>query len=270
MADAVKRDDHFEVPPIAAIAWIPYFFNLSDLPQATRNTYASTRPHAYGMLFDSGNTYDWGFDSKPPDNLQNLQGFQRIIKSQEFRGAFYLEGLKIYFDTPGLLTGYNEGQYAHDELTGYTPFRFTADGIAPDRKFTQMYSKGRGGGASGWGDCKVSISQNGEKATVTQWVDFRLGKLAELGAWVFVHRGAASAWMEVKLTLTCEGRYTIEFYGSSVPDQRLYVGWQNRLEYDMLDQTQREMDDFVLAGHRLPLLPRGRAPQRGGPGLVYP
>ena len=245
------------VPPVAAIGWIPYYVRLTDVPQ---NNYTHTWPKFYDYLFDSGN-------KDPEDDLTNEQGFLQIIKSRDFRGAFLLNGLKLY-RTPDRFIEHSR-DFRRMEYVGYTPIRSSTGKAHPPKK-DRLMRQGVGGSYKDEPNPKIDLTP--DYVRITQRVDFRICKLLQLlgGFASFTLRGAPYAWMEMDFTIYHNGSYRIEFSGTSVPSQQLYIDWRRvaSCRYDMLQATAEEMERFLEAG-RLFYFPKAvRAPRRFNAPLV--
>lgn len=258
MADAAPPIGWITVPPVAALGWIPYYFSVDDVPA---NKYTDTRRRAYYYIFNSGN-------KDPSDDLVSDQGFFQIINSHDYRGAFFLDGLQIYRD-PVRFTEHNKG-FRRMEYVGYTPRRYVDRSVHSPEKKTWDERPGVGGSNKEEPNPRIDLEPSHVK--ITQRVDFRLCKLVEVGGGIvtFNFRGAPYAWMQMEFTIYHHGEYRIEFSGSSIPSQQLYINWKksNSCSYDMLDATHQEMERFFHAGRLLFVGKAVRAPQRANGPLV--
>ena len=255
---------YIQLPAVAAIGWIPFFFRLADVPP---NAYKDTRPKAYDFLFDSGN---WD----PADNLMNEAGFWKIIREDhDYRGALFLADLKIHRSATGF-THYNQGEFRHLELVGYTPLRHVVkeDGTQKKKPWPCWPERrGIGGSHSNQNNPKIDVTS--DRVTITHRVDFRLCRLLGIrgGVMTLTFRDAPYAWMAITLTINADGSYQLQFTGSAVPSQKLYVDWQtpanirgrpSKCTYDMLTASFGEMEGFFRAGRLAGIFQTRRAPER--------
>lgn len=239
-----------KVPPVAAIGWIPFYLRVDDVPA---NDYTRSRPKVYDYLFDSGNR-------DPVDYLNDEEGFLRVIASNDYRGAFFLNGLNLYRSTFGFT--HHNSDFRRMEYVGYTPIRHVQRGSDPPAKHTDWESRGLGGSNG------LSIEVEAHRVVITQRVEFRICKYLQVvgGLLTFNLRSAPYAWMEMEFTIYSHGHYEIEFRGSSIPSQQLYVDWKRSAtcRYDMLSATHQEMEGFLGAGDILGFRKPVRAPARRG------
>jgi len=248
-----------DLPTVAAIGWIPFYVQLPDVPA---NAYTAFRATLYDLLFDSGNR-DPGDDLGPGGS-----GFFEIIGHRDYRGALLLSGLRVIFGPGG--PSLDESTISRREYVGFTPLRFLTPGFGgPIKHDFPFFSRSPGVGGVPWEGRVPRVVAGPGGLTITQRVEFRLGKLVEIGGALvssdllsFDFRGAPYAWMEMNMTIRPDATYRVELSGSAVPSQRLYVDWQgcarptcgpsstHEMTYDMLDASLGEMEGFLHAGRR--------------------
>jgi hypothetical protein len=229
----------FVGPPASGVAWIPYYFKLDDVPP---NAYTESRPWAFHYLFDSGN------EPEPQDIVSpRHEEADAIVDTQEFRALSRLRSVRVCFDARGRYVDYDERGIEPMAVSGFTPFRLVVKKADPGRKYTSHYSRGRGG-IGGGAFSGPEIGPGATSVTFTLTTEFRLGRLAELGMWVFVHNGAPLASMRIEYTIQGDGSIRVRFSGTAVPSQKFFAGSEVAGEYRMLDSSLKDVEQFLLAG----------------------
>jgi hypothetical protein len=257
----------YRVPAVAAIAWIPFYAQLRDmLADVPDNAYVASREKAYDLLFDSGNR-------DPDEDLgPDGQRFFEVIRRHDYRGALLLDGLRFRFDP--WASEVDTHRMMRLESAGFTPLRFLDRSSDSPRKRPYPYlpeMPGVGGGPRSRENPKIVSEPS--RIQISHRVEFRLCKWLEIagGLITFNFRGAATVWMEVRQTIHRDGLYRVEFSGTAVPSQRLYIDWRNcaHCGYDMLKASRGEMEGFFRAGRPMFSGPAREAPQRVNTPLVH-
>jgi len=264
MANGTPPIGYIPLPAIAAIAWIPFYFQVEDVPP---NAYKETRKKAYDILFDAGNR-------DPSDDLVNEAGFWQIIrKTHDYRGALFLSNLQIHRSAKAGFTHYNDRDFERLESVGYTPIRQKVMANPPYKKPWASYPERRGIGGSTPDRNKLKIDVAPARVTIIQCVDFRLCRLLGLGGGIMTLtlRDAPYAWMEMTMTIEDNGSFRIELAGSAVPSQKLYVGWQMppNCTYDMITCSHSDIEQFFRAGRLSGIGATRHSPQRRAPSLFH-
>jgi len=187
---------------------------------------------AFQALFDSGNT------PRPPEGFEGLDHYREFIAEKEFRGAINLFDVRIRIGAQGP----PQLEYQHHEEVGFTPMRFVINwAVIGNPKFTGWYSRGVGDGG-------ILEIVEGDCARLQQFLRFKIGKVGDLGSWVMTGQFAPSAWMQTDSRVCRDGTVSIKFYGTFVPSQKNYVDYARVVHFNMLENTEAQIDAFLFAG----------------------
>jgi hypothetical protein len=185
----------------------------------------------------------------------------------------FLDGIRVQFGASTMAL--DKSGMRRLEYPGFTPLRQWADG----KKSAIPWLPEKPGIAG-----PSPRNQNPEfvetptQIGITQRLDSRICKVLQVagGFLTFNLRGAPYARMKTLITINMNRIFTIEFYGSAIPSQLLYVDWKlaparggGFCYYDMLKATTKEMDDFFGAGRMMYVGRTRRAPVRPAGALVY-
>lgn len=196
-----------------AVGWIPYYERLEEMPPCHYRSYAAEhRRKRLGcdLLFYSGNT--------PPSNdiFASRESLRTFIKTKNYRGIFSLREVKIHIpdsEKPYLTF---ESDCSRMEEIGYTPFRLPL----LRSKRVLKYSRGRGNKA------EPTVLSNHDGAYLSHEIQFRIGRIGNLGAKLLTKYWAPYVWMRVEYDVRRDGSYTLKISGSYVPTQIRFIGAQ--------------------------------------------
>jgi hypothetical protein len=226
-------------PSVACIGWIPFYLDLSEMPECDFKHHRIAQPalfHPSGasLLFLAGNMSESGSASDPsPASFSGRTQFLSLLESKNFRAALALDEVELIVDEMGkpLRIAFK----SLDEV-GYTPMR-----VAMGRRFLTYHDRGRG-------SSDFEIITDSDAVTIRIWIRFKIGKLGDLGGFFFTHRRAASASMSVEYRIDSLGRTSVRVWGSFIPSQSLYIDWARETLHDMIGNSESAIDGFLNAG----------------------
>lgn len=213
-------------PVAAAIGWFPYYPEVQGLPEcelkAHRFASAAILPAAMGELFRSGN-------HRPKDHIRDGDEFARELMLRDYRAAFAIEHPVLQLDENGRPCAFT---FRHLYRVGYTPGRAGLN--------TRHLP--------GIGSCHHTVDFLADRVVLDYFPRFRLGKLANVAGRLMTGHWAPFASMAVHYELWTDGAARAFFRGSLVPSQSYYQDWKLCGEYNVLQCTAYQFDDFVEAG----------------------
>ena len=218
-------------PAVACIGWIP-FFAPGSAPSCGAISYGEkkkkfwSRQSAIDKMFSSGNP-------KPDQPFGSRDRFVEVLATKEFRGALVLDEVSALADADGRFIGV---EFQHLGAIGYTPLRSAPGSI--------VYF------CSGYGDGDYRLeSLPDQYVTIDIWRSFKMGKLVDLGSYLYSGTRATSAAVRLRYTFWKDGRIEISVAGSAVPTLDCEIGWTSPHSiYDMLQASDAEIKDFFEAG----------------------
>lgn len=219
----VKTGRRFSLPPAALVGWIP---SVNGPPPAElAGSLSPNAQEALNTLLTTGN-------NPPPDSFLGPGEFVDYLERKDFRAALALDEIKIVTDRAGAFASVS---FYHLIRCGYTP-------LPPAQKLFFW-------GGQGFGKSKVTVTPDEVRIRLSLW--FKLGRLTSLAARALSGYWPASANAEIEVSIFRDPlRASIAFAGSSIPSQRLYVGWQDcRSDYDMLTSEPRRFEEFLELGY---------------------
>ncbi|NMM50830.1 hypothetical protein [Marinigracilibium pacificum] len=219
-------------PDAMATGWIPYYKHIGDVPANAFTRHKHSWP-AFSMLFDSGN-------ETPPTVLSGYRDWwDKIINEKEFRGGNAIIDVKLFCGEEGYPS---KVTYKYKGFVGYTPANVQINwDIAGNPKVTVANMGGDGSEGS-------KVEWERDCAIIKHWIRFKIGKVGNLGNWMFTGQWAPYAWMMIRYKICCDGKVEISFGGSFIPSQWYYVKWAQVGTYDMLNITEAQIDGFLNAG----------------------
>ena len=239
---AISPEDEVVVtgPPVACVAWIPFYVDLADMPTSDYKNHRLAKsfmlPSALSILFWSGNPSDPGSDSNPsPASFSDRTQFLKFIETKNYRAAIALDEIKCVMTKAGKPLRLSFKSLAD---VGYTPMRVDIGSM-----LLTYYDKGRGSA-----DFDVVPDSVQEELSIKFWIRFKIGRLGDFGSFVFTGGLAPSASMSLEYRLDTNGRVSIDFAGSYIPSQSLYVNWTRTSLHDMIGNSSAMIDAFLDAG----------------------
>ncbi len=218
-------------PDVAAVGWIPFFENLSDLPAG--HQYPLSVPMR--LLFNSGNP-------EPKNTFGGFPDFEQWLYplhptgTREYRAALYLRDIVLHDPSDGSAS---RVEYEHGAFIGFTPPRFMAFGInvSPLRGYHQ--------GVGPDFDPEEEELPNGRGIQIRYRIEFKLAFSMDLLVRSITGYWAPFAWMEIDYRIFKTGRVEVDFRGTAIPSQTYYVGWNRVHHRDMLLHAKPEIDGFL-------------------------
>ena len=219
-------------PPAVAVAWIPYFVNLSRM--SPNNFTRHRKRFALDMVFDTGN-------DPPPAAYADRSDYQRYLATKNHRAAIAIQDVR-------LIEGKSVPEYRTHFSIGFTPmpfpysWRLIEGRPAPVKKIRRFFH------ARGMGMRHDSVAHDGDRKTITAFLQFKLGHLANYIGFCLSGQYAPYAFMSIRYTIHGTKEVEVEFGGSYVPSQAYYVDWNRRGSHDMLGITAQQINGFLGAG----------------------
>lgn len=226
-------------PAFYAVAWIPYhpLFRPANGPWHDvihRARGPKRMSVALLGLFRSGNP-------RPPRKWRDSSHFGTFIAHKGYRGVFYLTGVRLEFDEKSDVTDIGFDECVDHRYVGYTPLYLG---------FKTLFSAGRGYNSG------VAKDHDSAGGTLSQEIGFRLSWWANFVNWVLTDYWAPYAWMRVTYRLYRTKDVVVEFTGSHIPTQTLYLDGATRLEHEMMALHADDIRDFINAPANEPAHPR--------------
>ncbi len=235
MATGATRPVTISGPTITAIGWIPYqpLFGRR-LPLA----YAK-HPQALALraVLRTGNR------PEPPPQFLGLVGYRGFIDTYNFRAALCLSDVKLICHPEGVRNA--ELVAKSSDFIGYTPLQVKGS-FGKFRYDFVWHEKGDG---SIWTE-KLGASPN--HATIRRTIEFRVGRMGNLGSRILSGSYAPCAWMSIEYRLQRFGPAQIDIRGSLIPSRSIYQSWRRSQRHSMLAITGAQISDFLSTGADLP------------------
>jgi hypothetical protein len=213
---------------VEAVGWIPYYQHLNDIPHNAYFTFASESRRnwiACDLLFYSGNT-----PNPEEEFLQKYRSFAELLHSKNYRGALSLRDIKLYCHDDGTYF-VKCTPFRKEEHIGFTPYRL----LGLRSKKVLHFSKGVGS------VIEPSIVYTPTGARLSYEVQFRIGRVGNLGVKFLTKCWAPDMWLRVDYELNRDGTCTIAFSGSRIPSSVHYVSGRDdqrsRIYYHDMEQN---------------------------------
>lgn len=219
----------YRVPGFLAVGWIPAIRLCEPLPDAFR---LHKRWWAHRLLFLTGNR-------TPPTHFRDEADVDVFRLRKEYRSMLGIAGVEVTFDTAGRAM-----DHAHEGRIkgGYTPIGVEFNGGLLHGSI-KYYSSGVERGAS-------SVALGDDFAPFGKSIEFRIGKLGNLVAWLTVRHWAPYAAADFSYIIHADGTYQFEFRSTAIPSQTLYEDLRAVDHYRLEAITPEQLDGFLSAETR--------------------
>jgi hypothetical protein len=230
-------------PAVACVGWIPFYFDVSELPECDLLHHKMAEPvlgfqSAASILLFSGNFCESGSGSDSPARFGGPAQFIDFLESKEFRGALALDDVELIVNKAGTPLRVS---FKSLRRPGYTPMR-----VRVGRQVLTHHDGARGSHPGDVEDVKVEPESDG--VTIRIGLRFKIGRVGELAGYFFTHRWAPSALITMEYRIDSSGQKTAKVWGSLIPSQSIYVGWAKRAQHNMVGNSSDEIDRFLDAG----------------------
>lgn len=227
-------------PSVFVIGYIPH---SSAIPKATAyHEFNLMQRIGLSLLFRTGNPEPTNaictrsLDSPHiPCQAQAVREFFKKNPPQkpEFRTVCWLRGVSLKAEPDGRA----KLSFFRGHRVGKTP-----SPVPPNSRWRRLYFKGDGE------DTYESPVWNSDGVRFVYRHTFKLGKLSDSAAALFMGCFAPSALIQIEYTLRCDGSYRVSLSGSTLPSQRSYVLCDLDKHWDMLRVDRVGINSFVYAG----------------------
>jgi hypothetical protein len=205
------------IPNSTIIGYIPFLRSVSGTPARSVYRKLRWRP-AFHFLFRSGNPV-------PPVTMDPEVSLADFLRLRHFRAVLWIRNIVLENDRGG-----SRISLKHGHKVGYTPLM---GGIF----------------LPGAGTLTPEVTLSYGRLTITVILRFKLGKLANFGSGILTGHLAPSAWIQTRYSVWSSGLCELQFTGSSIPSQKIYVDIREIFHHDMLSTENNSIMRFIRAGN---------------------
>ena len=226
-------------PGVICIGYIPYF---ARIPRETDyHRFNLWQRYGFWLLFRTGNR-------EPPNALcTKLLSSSQCACQEDTLGKFFEinpperpEFRTVCWLRDVTLKPKPDGRATLSFFRGYRVGK-TASPSPPD-SVGRLYFKGDGE------DFYEGPTWSSESVTFTYKHTFKLGRLSDSVAAMFMGAFAPSALIQIKYTLYTDGSYKMSLSGSTLPNQSFYINCRRQRHWDMSTVLEDGIRSFIYAG----------------------